>query len=934
MKRANKKPKIKERLLMVYVRRNIHLALILSIGALILVLVASSSGGFCYFSAKKSMSLAAKETPVDVVFRQDSYIAGMKPLPYPLEFLQMIYAEPDVVDACGLAAIVIDLNVTVSRKDRGIHRILILTVGKREGFNVTLSQGSPIQGSNEILVSEDFFEKFNVTLDERVALKKVISKKPLKMRVVSGYPTGVTPKHFSQLTRELGLHDSLLLAGHTETELLSFDEYPFVLLDMSRFILPSYFLDYASRHRFLPSILATFFVKLDDEVYLNPWDTDITVFNLEELAQDLRQDMNNLTSTRLGYEYNIISIRAVPAATIFQELSRFININKLTVIAFGATVAFVGWYFYTSLSHTTLSARTKELQLMRIRGISQKSITRSISLIVVASGIIGTIAGLLLGFVLTTNIGPAILNISITQADVTQTFGISSLLFYAFFGLIASMISQRQALSKVKTVIPTAEKVSLEAKTKMGLTEKLVLAIALILGSIKVASWLLRIDLVSGGQTANPITSALLLFVRLIDQTILDALGALLLIYALVTIVSRRPRILSTLSEWVSRVLSPRLSLLSKKLMSVKSVKMAGIMVVASLLIFNTISANMGYCGVEVAWKNLSTTIVGADIRIDMPEEASLPVIQLLDNIPGVDDYAQILTVVPNLGSPLGSCVVYAIDPEKYAAILKIKVGGPESMTAGEIFVSDFFHEIGLLDVGDTVALEGGKELVVRGFIKSLPGLLSIPPIERFAVISVRSIEDLDYTIISRTLLVRVNGIQPDIVVEDLINSLPENVRLKLSTATESQMAAKFGGRMAAPLIVESVMSMLLIASVVGLVFAALAFGVMGYSDAIERRSLDALLRVKGVTRWQLLGMALSEALCTLALSLVIGFFAGYAMASGYTSYFSAAFPIDAAPTPSYELMTQLLMLTATYLTAFLAPALYAMKKTARLHIH
>jgi len=934
MKTANKKPRVKERLLMVYVRRNIRLTLILSIGALILVLVASSSGGFCYFSSKKSMSLAAKESPVDVVFRQETYIAGTRTLPRPHEFIQMIYDEANVVDAYGLAAILVDLNVTVNRKDRGIHRILILLVSKREDFNITLSQGSPIRGSTEMLVSEDFFEKFNATLGERITLKKVISKKPLKLQYFSGYATGVTPKHFSQLTKELGLHEALLLAGHTGAELLSLDEYPFVLLDMSSTILPLYFLDYASRHHLLPSILATFFVKFDDEVYLNPWDTEITVFNLEELAQNLRQDMNNYTSTQLGYEYNAISIRAVPAATMFQELSQFININKLTVIAFGATVAFVGWYFYTSLTQTALSARTKELQLMRIRGISQKSITRSVSLIVLASGIIGTIAGLLLGFVLTTNIGPAILNISITQADITQTFGISSLLFYAFFGLAASTISQRQALSKVKTAMLTAEEEDTEAETKMGLTEKLVLAIALILGSVKVASWLLRIDLVSSGQTANPITSALLLFMRLIDQTILDALGALLLIYALVTIVSRRPEILSTLSQWVSRALSPRLSLLSKKIMSAKSAKMAGIMVVASLLIFNTVSANMGYYGVEVAWKNLSTTIVGADIRIDMPEEASLPVIQLLDNISGVDDYTQILTVTLKIGSPLGRSVVYAINPEKYTAILKVKGGVPESMTTGDNFVSDFFHEIGLLDIGDIVMLDGEKELVVRGFIKSLPGLLSIPPIERFAVINVESIGHLDYIIISRTLLVRVGDVQPDIVVEDLMNSLPENVRLKLSTATESQIAAKLGGRMAAPLIVESVMSMLLIASVAGVAFAALALGAMGYNEAIERRGLDALLRIKGVTRWQLLGMALSEALCTLILSLIIGFFAGYAMASGYTSYFSAAFPINAVPAPSYELAAQLLMLVVTYLFAFLAPALYAMKKPVGFHIH
>ncbi|MFB0522152.1 MAG: FtsX-like permease family protein, partial [Candidatus Bathyarchaeia archaeon] len=656
-------------------------------------------------------------------------------------------------------------------------------------------------------------------------------------------------------------------------------------------------------------------------------------FNLKELGQNLRDEMNNYTSQLIEYEYHAISIRTVPTAVLFQELSRFININKLTVIAFGATIAFVGWYFYSSVTQTALSTRAKGLQLMRVRGVSQASIKRTISLMLIAAGTTGTIFGVLVGFFITTNISTTVLDVSISELDIVQTFGASSLLFYAFFGLAASIISQRQALARIETVKVKAEPLEEAVKPEMGMTGKLVLTVVLFLGSIKVACWLLGFNLVGEGQTINPITSALLLFVRLVDQTILDALGALLFIYALVTIVSRRTGILSTISQWISRTLSPRLSLLSRKIMSVKSVKMAGIMVVASLLIFNTVSANMGYRGVEIAWKNLSTEIVGADIRIDIPEEVSLQVIQLLDNISGVDDYAQILSVVPKLGPPLGSCVVYALDPEKYAAILKVEGGGPEPMTAGDIFVSNFFHEIGLLNVGESVALEEEKELLVRGFINNLPGLLSIPPVERFAVISVKSIEDLDYTVISRTLLVRVKDIQPDTVVGDLMNRLPEKTRLKLSTATESQITAKFGGRMAAPLIVESVMSMLLIASVVGVVFAALALGVMGYSEAIERRSLEALLRVKGVTRWQLLGMAFSEALCTLALSLIVGFFAGYAMASGYTSYFSAAFPINAMPAPSYELAAQLLMLIATYLIAFLAPALYAMKKPARLGI-
>lgn len=932
MAHRNKKLKVRERLLMIYVRKNIRLALFLSIGSLILVLVTSSSGGFAYFSSKKSMSLAAKESPVDVVYRQEEYIV-QKTLPYPYEYLRIIYNDSDVADGSGLSAVLIDLNVTINGEDKGINRVLILSVSKKECLNITLSKGSPINGSDEILVSEDFFEKFNATIGGYVGLIKWISKIPPKMQWVSGRATGVTPKHFTQLTRELGLHGPLMLAGHTEADLLFFDNYPFVLLNMNSSILPPYFLDYARSHPSLPSILATFFVKFNEETYLNQWDTDITVFNLKELAQEKRQDMNNFTSTRTGLQYDIISIRSIPAADMFQELSQFININKLTIIAFGATVAFVGWYFYSSLTQTALSARTRELRLLKVRGISQKSITRSISLIVISAGIVGTAAGLILGFLLTTNISPTIFNISITQTDIAQTFGILSVVFYALFGLAASIISQRQALSRTRLDITATEEMSLEAHIKMGLTEKLVLVIALCLGSIKVASWLLGIDLIGSGQTANPITSALVLFARLANQTILDALGALLLIYALVTIVSRTPRILSTLSQWVSKALSPRLSLLSKKIMNTKSVKMGGIMIVSSLLIFNAVSANLGYHGVEVAWRNLSTTIVGADVRIDIPEEASLPVIQQLGNISAIADYAQVLIVSSSLGPPLGKCVVYAIDPQEYASILKINEGNFGSLTEGDIFVSDFFHEIGLLSIGDSVTL-AKETLVVRKLVSNIPGLLSIPPIERFAVINVRSLNESEYSIISRTLLLRVSDAPPDNVVEDLMNSLPEDIRLKVSTATESQTAAIFGRRMAAPLIVESVMSVLSIASVVGVIFAALALGVMGYNGAIERKALDGLLRIKGVNRRQLIGMALSEGLCILALSLVIGFFTGYAMASGYTSYFSAAFPVDAVPIPSYELVLQVLVLVAVYLTAFLTPVLYALKKPVRFHIY
>jgi hypothetical protein len=929
--------KVNEKLLVGYLKRNVRLAFILSVGALILVLVVSSSGAFCYLVSKKSMSVAAEESPVDAVIQQNTYVADtsgrLVQLPSPYEFLQAIYAEPDVANAYGLAAVVLNLNVSINSNDTGMHNVMILSVSRKEAFNVTLLQGSQIQQYNDIIVSEGFCEEFNVTLGNQVKLARVISGTPpfVKTLEFSGNAVGVTPKHFSQLTEELGLHDSLLLAGHTEAQLLYFDQYPFVLVNMSHYATPL-FLEYATKRALLPSILASYFVKFNPDIYLNAWDSDVTVYNLKEQAQSLLKDMNNLTATR-GYENEVVSIAAIPAANVFQELSQFINISRLTVIAFGATVAFVGWYFYSSVSQVSLSARTRELQLMRIRGVPQKSVRRSISLVVVVSGLVGTAAGMLIGFVLTTSIGPSILNLSMTETDVAQTFGIPSLMFYALFGLAAAMISQRQVLSKLKTVTPRAEEASAEVKSRMGLSEKSVLIVAVVLGIIKVADWLFGFSLTGGSGTANPITSAAVLFFKLIDETILDALGALLLIYAVVTFLSRRPEILSSVSHWISRVLSPRLSLLSRKIMSVKSAKMAGIMIVASLLVFNTVSANMGYWGVKNAWGDLSRTVVGADARIDMPEDASSPVIQLLNSTSDILSSTQILTADCGTSPPLGTSVTYIIDPKRYSAVMKVRTEGLEFIKPGEIIVSEFYREMGLLNIGDKVTLRGGNELTVRRFIKSIPGLLSVPPVQRFALMSVESIEASNYIVIARTLLVRLNGSQPDTFVQNLTDRLPESVRLKLSTATESQITAKLGGRIAAPLIVESVISILLIASAIGLVFAALALGVMGYGEAVNRRGLDDLLRVKGVNRRQLIGLALSEALCILALSLIIGFFAGYAMAHGYTSYFSAAFPVGAAPALSYDLLTQMLALIAIYFVAFLAPVLYAQRKTRPIRI-
>jgi ABC-type antimicrobial peptide transport system permease subunit len=256
-----------------------------------------------------------------------------------------------------------------------------------------------------------------------------------------------------------------------------------------------------------------------------------------------------------------------------------------------------------------------------------------------------------------------------------------------------------------------------------------------------------------------------------------------------------------------------------------------------------------------------------------------------------------------------------------------------ESLYSTGILASNIFHDIGVLNVGDSVTL-GGKELTILGFINSLPGTFSIPTLDKFAVANTGIIEDINYTVLSRSVLVKTANRQPESIVDAIAESIPKNMTQSYTAATMSSAMLKFAKSASVSQIAENVMNLLFVASIVSFVFAIATIGVMAYNDAIERRRLDALLRIRGVTRWQLLDMILSEALTFFLFSLIIGFFAGFVMASGYTAYFSAAFPIHAFPSISYVLLIQLLSLLAVYLLAFIIPSISAMRKTSRFHAY
>jgi ABC-type antimicrobial peptide transport system permease subunit len=143
---------------------------------------------------------------------------------------------------------------------------------------------------------------------------------------------------------------------------------------------------------------------------------------------------------------------------------------------------------------------------------------------------------------------------------------------------------------------------------------------------------------------------------------------------------------------------------------------------------------------------------------------------------------------------------------------------------------------------------------------------------------------------------------------------------------------SEFSARSSVSRIGDDVMTLLSFASLVSFSFAVGAIGIIAYSDAKERRRLDALFRIRGLRRSQILNLIMSEALTFFFFSLLIGLLAGFVMASGYSAYFSATFPIRASPIISPILLVELFSLLAVYLLVFLMPSALAMRQPPRFH--
>ena len=919
-------------------KKSTRLALVMSMGAIILVFSMSTAGSFSYLSVKKSMALVVDESPTDFVIVQKDYgpKATQSGPQIPPRFVGDLINSTTNVENLIILTLRPDYvsSLRIYPDNSGYNeRICVIGLWTRGPTNFTLSEGSNPDFSLErrqdttlqgMLVSDDLFQKYNLSIGTTIRIDRWNGARQRTDWEMRDTVKGVVKLTLDQVLEELTLQDVAPLVGLDKERLVALNQYPFVIARLSAisFSLP------------FEKTPCSYFVKFAKEAYMNPWDTGVTTNNLENLGEDLWLNLDNASSGIIGQDYSVAWEKHYPTITSLEEMSHFIQMNIVTIFALGITTAIVGWHFYGTLSKTAVIAKKEDFYLLHIRGASYRRILASMTVLAIVASLIGTTVGLGLGFLATTLLAPSTLDMSVSSDDLAMAYGWPSLLSYSCFGIAASLLSHRNVVSEMKGH-GLIQELNKPTDKKRSLATIMIPVVAFALGLAKTAEWIVGFKVFRVVQTTNPITSALFMLMNLIDRTVLDVLGAVFLAYALVTLLSMYPSILSAAAHAVSSALASRISLLSKKLMQSKSPKMVGSMIVTSLLVFNIVAAHMGYAGTRTAWTTLSTAIVGADIRIDVQEEATPQILQTLSNVAGVENYTQVLLAEAEIGAPLGGVATYIIETTEYITVVgrldTSLANALNSLKDGEIIVSDFFSGVGALSISDSVTL-GHKELKVIGFIQVLPGTLSVPALEKFVVVNARAFEDVNYAVLSRTVLVEVAGQAPESVVIAIGEDMPESMRQSYTIATAASALTEFSQKLFISQIGENIMMMLLLTNALSFLFAVAAVGIMAYNDAKERRSLDALLRIRGVTRPQLTSLILSEALTFFLISLLVGSFAGFAMASSYTAYFSATFPIRALPSVSFELPLQLLLFLAVYLFVFLTPSICAMRKPIRTH--
>ncbi len=641
-----------------------------------------------------------------------------------------------------------------------------------------------------------------------------------------------------------------------------------------------------------------YFVFVDRDKTLNPWDINGSIKNLRRLEIEIE---NVCQRYEEYYIFNNLIHALEFYRTEIEILKYGFGISLLPVILLSC-------YFTSSIGQISLIVRRREIGLLKVKGFSSRQTFIMIILESVLVGLISGIIGAIIGYLSSIQIAKSILweNIAPAPKEV-----LNKLIFF-YLGL---SIMLGGVFTPVATIIP-ARRISkmrigellqeyLE-KTEMEKWRPRLTLLLFILGVIKTVEMILGVSvakiLSSLNISATNIFLALLIVVLITADMVLVLLGPFFLIYGLSKMVSHYASKLTTPIKFLIKPLLGELSDIATKNFTRRASRTMKIIFLMSLIL------TLGIALIVFSSSFIQTSVeiekieMGSDIKATLVPSVNKT--WLVDNISAIKGVNEV-SIYGELTLPVKLADKYVkvlIIDENYFNVITIKEEYLEGASVKDIhqkfkngenccLISYYLSKEFELRFEDSIELNvitGALkaltlELTVMAVAKVLPGITYIdePYYDEIVIVSYNYVKKFINLINIEFLriLIDVEDNANSTEIVQILNEKYLEIRHATSIDQEVQQILHESIGIASPKFCYIEFIFILLIAIFGLSLIVVV-------TTLERQREFGLLKVRGVSNKQILKMMLAESMLIIAVSFPLGILEGIAVAYGFLRTF------------------------------------------------
>jgi ABC-type antimicrobial peptide transport system permease subunit len=593
----------------------------------------------------------------------------------------------------------------------------------------------------------------------------------------------------------------------------------------------------------------------------------------------------------------------------------------------------------SNLSSLLILNERRKLGLMRLRGVPGKLLGQSLLVSIGLGGLIGGIVGLTLGTVVPLYVYEGGV---LSWGTLSRVQGPLMMLLFLVVGLILVLLISRRLVRYATTISPleasrrVAVSESGQTRVRFGVLEW----VALALGAYKIGSWVLNFSVSNLFPVSEEDSEAWTWFaygVSIFDRS-LDFVALPLLVYGLVALLVAQRHLIAGLLSTVTYFIGGKLRTLSLKHMALKPHRISGFLLIVALMASVSLYPSIASKSFEDKALRGATVQVGSELHISINPTDFVTAEQLEQ---GLGAQAQAIraalkerlaavkqpeivsmdymfeAILPGFFFPgygLSGVPLYLLDdPERYlkTAIFEEKLGvtGTFSQVVAttkekKILASPPVAAFWNLSADEPVLLGADlnkKPVLVPagGIVGFLPGMPPRSISDRQSYVSARidylnhlastdaylagamdnpMIANLKVLIPRILLLVRTKS---DGNPEEIVKNLSQTLKARpLEVRELKRELKKVGGDMFIFLALENMRIYL----VGGVLLALIAILAIAFTNYLEDRRTLGLLRVRGVSPFQVFRFFTSSLLAPALLGLVVGLLVALAAGFGLTN--------------------------------------------------